>query len=81
MSKKTSFADDMSFDDAKLDEYIAVSKVDTDAVAELRAKEAVAQESFITSKNSIDEISSSSLLDIDAIRPKLKTELDVIFER
>lgn len=29
--------------------------------------------------NSIDEISSSSLLDIDAIRPKLKTEPDTAF--
>ena len=50
----------MSFDDAKLDEYIAVSKVDTDAVVELRAKEAAAQESFITSKNSIGESGSRS---------------------
>ena len=63
VSKKTSFADDMSFDDAKLDEYIALSKVDTDAVAELRAKEAVAQESFITSKNSIGGSGSASVLD------------------
>ena len=32
--------------DAKLDEHIAVSKVDTDAVVELRAKEAAAQRKF-----------------------------------
>lgn len=57
--------------DIKLDEHIAISKVDTDAVVKLRANEATAYDSFITSKNSIDEISSSSLLDIDAIRPKL----------
>lgn len=65
--------------DIKLDEHIAISKVDTDAVVKLRANEATAYDSFITSKNSIDEISSSSLLDIDAIRPKLKTEPDTAF--
>ena len=48
-------------------------------MVKLRANEATAYDSFITSKNSIDEISSSSLLDIDAIRPKLKTEPDTAF--
>lgn len=48
-------------------------------MVKLMANEATAYDSFITSKNSIDEISSSSLLDIDAIRPKLKTELIRLF--
>ena len=39
--------------DIKLDEHIAISKVDTDAVVKLRANEATAYDSFITSKNSI----------------------------
>ena len=45
----------------------------------LRANESTAYDSFITSKNSIDESSSSSLLDIDVIRPKLKTEPNTAF--
>ena len=89
VGKKTSVAEDMSFEDAKrynqywdelekgvhidypgmtkadidvwnladvkLNEHVAVSKVDTDAVVELRKKEAAAQESGIALKKSIGE--------------------------
>ena len=48
--------------DAKLDEHIAVSKVDTNAVVELRAKEAAAQESFIRLKNNTGESDSKSVI-------------------
>lgn len=85
VNKDASFADDMSFDDAKrynqywdelekgvhiehpgltqadidawnladtkLDEHIAISKVDTDAVVDLRAKEFAAQEHFYHPQN------------------------------